>query len=148
MAAIWASAESRFMTSAMAADGPQQVRDMIDTPQAYLCVGSIDREDIAVGGRFIAWTSLEDHTPKPGACHLSLIAVRPDSQRQGHGLVLVLVQHLLGTAVEAGYTEASLFVRDNNIAAITLYERLGFTPTGLTRVNAADHRTLQMKRSL
>lgn len=52
------------------------------------------------------------------------IAVRPEHRRQGHGQHLLMA--LLQTAKQRGCSIAMLEVSINNIAAIQLYERVGF----------------------
>jgi ribosomal-protein-alanine N-acetyltransferase len=56
--------------------------------------------------------------------HINTLAVAPAARRQG--LATTLLEHVLGEAVEAGATRATLEVRASNLAAINLYERLGF----------------------
>lgn len=52
------------------------------------------------------------------------IAVRPDRRREGIGQLLL--DALLETARERGCAEALLEVRDDNAAAIAMYEAVGF----------------------
>lgn len=56
--------------------------------------------------------------------HINTLAVAPAARRQG--LATTLLEHVLGEAVAAGATRATLEVRASNLAAINLYERLGF----------------------
>jgi [ribosomal protein S18]-alanine N-acetyltransferase len=56
--------------------------------------------------------------------HINTLAVAPAARRQG--LATTLLEHVLGDAVAAGATKATLEVRASNLAAINLYERLGF----------------------
>ena len=56
--------------------------------------------------------------------HINTLAVAPAARRQG--LATTLLEHVLGEAVAAGATKATLEVRASNLAAINLYERLGF----------------------
>jgi [ribosomal protein S18]-alanine N-acetyltransferase len=56
--------------------------------------------------------------------HINTLAVSPAARRQG--LATALLEHVLGEAVAAGATKATLEVRASNSAALHLYERLGF----------------------
>jgi [ribosomal protein S18]-alanine N-acetyltransferase len=61
-----------------------------------------------------------------GELHITTIAVRPEYRRRGHARALI------GAAL-AAYPNASnvhLEVRPTNVAAIALYESLGFLETG------------------
>lgn len=56
--------------------------------------------------------------------HVTTVAVDPDERRKGYGELLVA--ELLGQAVQAGMTRATLEVRVSNLAATKLYEKFGF----------------------
>ena len=56
--------------------------------------------------------------------HINTLAVAPAARRQG--LATALLEHVLAEAVRAGATKATLEVRASNLAALALYERLGF----------------------
>ncbi len=57
------------------------------------------------------------------------IAVAPD--QRGRGIALALMECAIGLAVEKGAELLALEVRSTNIAAIKLYERLGFERVGI-----------------
>ncbi len=57
------------------------------------------------------------------------VVVDPDARRRGYGRRIV--GHLLRMAVAAGATHATLEVRVGNVAAIGLYEGLGFVRDGV-----------------
>ena len=89
-------------------------------------------KDTAVGvcavdktGRVIAYggmlTVLDEGEITNIACH-------PDARRQGLGEAITSA--LLSFGKERGITRFSLEVRESNIAAISLYEKLGFTVAG------------------
>lgn len=63
--------------------------------------------------------------------HLLTIAVRPD--RQGQGLGLKLLQHLLEQARARGAMECFLELRASNQSAYRLYEGYGFNEIGRRR---------------
>ena len=59
--------------------------------------------------------------------HINTIAVAPAHRRRG--LATTLLRHVLGDAAARGVTRATLEVRASNVAALQLYERLGFRVT-------------------
>lgn len=63
-----------------------------------------------------------------GETHILNICVDPDLQ--GRGLGRMLLQHLLDLSVEYGARVALLEVRPSNVAAIALYESMGFSEVG------------------
>jgi [ribosomal protein S18]-alanine N-acetyltransferase len=63
------------------------------------------------------------------SAHLNLLAVTPDSRRQGLGRQLL--DWLLASALEAGIGDVNLEVRSSNAAALAFYETLGFRRQGV-----------------
>ena len=61
-----------------------------------------------------------------GELHITTIAVRPEYRRRGHARAMI------GAALAAypNTTQVHLEVRPNNVAALALYESLGFRKTG------------------
>jgi GNAT superfamily N-acetyltransferase len=80
--------------------------------------------------------------------HLGGMWVAPEARQQGCGRALF--DAVVAWARERGFTGLALWVTEGNKAAITLYERLGFTPTG--RRDRLPHGSglaiLEMERSL
>ena len=66
----------------------------------------------------------------PSLLHISMVFVRPDEQRSGVGLPLIL--HILGVARSLGYERVGVWTAEENRPARGLYERAGMTPTGKT----------------
>jgi ribosomal protein S18 acetylase RimI-like enzyme len=64
----------------------------------------------------------------PSLLHISMVFVRPDAQRTGVGLPLVL--HILDVARSLGYERVGVWTARENRAARGLYERAGMTLTG------------------
>ena len=60
--------------------------------------------------------------------HILTIAVRPEHQGQGIGRWLLL--HLIDEARQSGCNAIALEVRPSNVAALGLYEKLGFALIG------------------
>src|SRR5712692_4543727 len=87
-----------------------------DNPDTFLVL-TLNNEIVAYG----VVDHWEDHD------HLISIAVRPDSRRKGFGEILLV-------ALEKRLSKErplKLEVRQNNLAAIHLYSKMGFTKTGL-----------------
>jgi ribosomal-protein-alanine N-acetyltransferase len=61
--------------------------------------------------------------------HINTIAVDPARRRQG--LATRLMHHIFADAAAAGALRATLEVRRSNVAALALYERLGFAVAGV-----------------
>ena len=57
------------------------------------------------------------------------VAVSPN--QQGRGIARMLLEHAFSLAVEKGAETMSLEVRASNLAAISLYEKLGFVRVGV-----------------
>jgi ribosomal-protein-alanine N-acetyltransferase len=57
------------------------------------------------------------------------IAVAPD--QRGSGLARLLMEHAISLALEKGAEVMALEVRETNVAAIALYEKLGFKRVGV-----------------
>ena len=66
-----------------------------------------------------------------GEAHVLNVCVRDEFRTVGFGRRLL--EHLIERAAAAGVTEASLEVRPSNLAAIRLYQRLGFEQIGIRR---------------
>lgn len=56
--------------------------------------------------------------------HINTLAVEQSMRRQG--LAIALLEHVLADVTADGATQATLEVRRSNVAALRLYERLGF----------------------
>ncbi len=66
----------------------------------------------------------------PSLLHISMVFVRPDAQRTGVGLPLLL--HILAVARSLGYERVDVWTARENRPARGLYERAGMTLTGKT----------------
>lgn len=61
---------------------------------------------------------------------------RPDARGKGHATACI--QQVIAWARESGATEIRLCATDTNEAARRVYDRLGFTPTGMTEPLPSD----------
>lgn len=66
-----------------------------------------------------------------GEAHILNLCVR--ETMRGRGIGRTLLRQLLDLAAEAGVEDAFLEVRPSNLAAIRLYQSLGFVPVGVRR---------------
>ena len=66
----------------------------------------------------------------PSLLHISMVFVRPDAQRTGVGLPLVL--HIFEVARLLGYERVDVWTAQDNHPARGLYERAGMALTGKT----------------
>jgi ribosomal protein S18 acetylase RimI-like enzyme len=64
----------------------------------------------------------------PGLCHLTGLAVRPESQRSGIGSALL--DTALREAADRDATRVTLWTAEDNAAAQRLFVSRGFAPTG------------------
>ena len=79
-----------------------------------------------------------------GELHITTIAVRPEYRRRGHA------RSLIGAALAAypNATQVHLEVRPTNVAALALYESLGFRETGRRPRYYGDEDALLMTLNL
>lgn len=110
--------------------GPERtarIRAKLSAPDALPFVASrpgIVGMALAEPGRFDNGTG----EPDPSLLHISMVFVRPTSQRTGVGLPLVL--HILDVARSLGYQRVGVWTARENSPARRLYERAGMTLTG------------------
>ncbi len=77
--------------------------------------------------------------PEPGLAHVTMVAVRPDLWGRGYGESVL--RHAVERAARQGYRRAQLWTPANNSRARSLYERLGWKPSGRQR-HTEDHELL------
>ena len=96
--------------------------ELSKNPAAHLMVADLDEDgQQAVIGFIGCWIIVDE-------VHISTLAVHPDHRRQGVGerLLLEMLDYVLSKGVET----ASLEVRESNQAAISLYQKHGFSIEG------------------
>lgn len=79
------------------------------------------------GGQVVGNVSLR-RAASPGGWMIGNVVVRPDRQRRGIGRALM--EAALGEIEKGGGAWAGLEVREDNAAALRLYEGMGFEPIG------------------
>ena len=72
-----------------------------------------------------------------GEAHITNIAVRPDRRGMGYGEMVT--RELIQLAADSGMTCMSLEVRKSNVAAQSLYKKLGFVEVGCRKKYYADN---------
>lgn len=100
----------------------------IDHRHGHFLVALVKGEVVAYGG---VWLVIDE-------AHVITIAVAESQRRQGIARKLMI--ELLEHAKERGIQCASLEVRASNVAAITLYERLGFVETNKRKAYYPDNK--------
>jgi ribosomal protein S18 acetylase RimI-like enzyme len=115
-------------------EAEQQVHRRLADPAAFAVLA----DD---GGELVAMTLVlqaldqdgASPDPLPGLAHVSMVAVHPDRCGQGlAALVLNVAQH---DARKRGFTRAQLWTHETNRRAQRLYERLGWTASGRTKID-------------
>ena len=86
-------------------------------------IASSDQQDVGM-------VRCVPHNEKPGCAFLISLWVVPEARKSGAGVLLV--QSVIDWATQKGYKDLSLDVANDNAAAIALYEKLLFLPTGKT----------------
>jgi RimJ/RimL family protein N-acetyltransferase len=81
---------------------------------------------------------------------VEVVSVWVDPAWRGRGLATALIEPVIAWAVANGATRATLWVHDQNEAAIRVYERLGFERTDRRQIfgTAGDRVRFMMTRSL
>lgn len=112
--AFWITADQEEATTA------DQWRDRLSAPDMAMFVACGNGDvGLSVGAR---------HSRYQTDAVLTALWVAPEAR--GHGIAEELIQAVLAWARAAGYLRLRLDVADTNAAALRLYDKLGFTPTG------------------
>ena len=97
----------------------QQWRSELEDPRR-LCLG-LALDEKVLSGVACGWLVVDE-------LHITVLAVDPDERQRGHGRRLLTA--LLQRARQDGAAYATLEVRCDNIAALSLYHRFGFKTAG------------------
>jgi len=98
----------------------------IDSPNSTLIIlqlrdDQFESDEVQIIGMGCLWSIIEE-------AHITLLGIHPDYRRQGLGQLLLFT--LLEDAIARQLKWATLEVNENNIAAIELYQKLGFQVAG------------------
>ena len=88
----------------------------------YLCHVLVD------AGQLLGYTVI---MVAVGECHILNICIEPE--QHGKGLGRMMLRHALETAIDHGAEHSYLEVRPSNIAAIRLYESMGYRQIGVRK---------------
>lgn len=95
--------------------------ELSETEQRLYLVAEVEGQIIGYAG---AWLVLDEG-------QITNIAIHPDFRREGYGVMLT--RKLIRELFKRGMNEIFLEVRISNIAALTMYRRLGLTVKGLRK---------------
>ena len=113
---------------------------LLEAPPLPL-VGRVVRESIAAGvprvvaiveDGVVGWCDVMPDS-RPASRHVGVLGMGVVREHRGRGVGAALLTSALAAAREAGLTRVELTVREDNAAAIRLYERFGFVHEGLKR---------------
>lgn len=118
------------------AEAEADVRRRLSDPAAFAVLGEQDGEPVAMA---LVLQALDkegaSQDPIPGLAHISMVAAHPT--RWGRGLAARVLSQAQADARERGFTHAQLWTHETNRRAQRLYERLGWTASGRTKID--DH---------
>lgn len=129
------------------AEGERQVRHRLADASSFAVLVEDDGELVAMA--FVLQALAQDgasRDPLPGLAHVSMIAVHPD--RWGQRLGALVMDRTQLEARERGFSRAQLWTHATNRRAQRLYERLGWTASGRTKVDDHGDRILHYVREL
>lgn len=111
-----------------AAWSERSFRNEFDNPHGDFRVAIVRSKVVGFAG---VWDVIDE-------AHVTTIAISPEYRRQGIGNLLMI--ELLNRARERGMTCSTLEVRESNVAAISLYEALGFKRCAVRKNYYPDNR--------
>ncbi len=99
------------------------------------------------GGEVVGWCDIRRH-PRPIYAHAGILGMGLLQPFRGKGIGTRLIRTGLAAAKAASMTRVELSVRENNLSAIALYQKVGFVVEGLSRnavkVDGAYENVIQM----
>ena len=105
-------------------------------PDDFIVVGEGDHGFVAMAGAF-------SRAETPSIRNLYGMWVAPETR--GSGVGERLVGAIIGWSEEVGAGEVRLWVVESNLAAVRLYEKAGFTPTGETQALPSNPELVEMR---
>lgn len=150
LADLWVTARRARRETAGTASGPvdpgdegsiEAARSEVDERLADDgCVAVLAEDDQGTAAMSVAVPARADDGASPdllpGLLHISMVAVRPD--RWGGGLGEVVLSVVQDEARRHGFTAAQLWTQDSNARGRRLYERMGWKPSGRTKVDEGE----------
>jgi GNAT superfamily N-acetyltransferase len=117
-------------------EAEQQVRARLADAASFVVLAEDAGEPVAMA--LVVQALAQDGAspdPVPGLAHVTMVAVDPG--RWGQQLGAVVVDQAESEARDRGYVQAQLWTHESNRRAQRLYERLGWTASGRTKID--DH---------
>jgi L-amino acid N-acyltransferase YncA len=85
------------------------------------------------GGKVVGWCDVMTVSERPVHAHAGFITIGIVEEHRGRGLGRLLIAAAIDAAKKKGLTRLELIVREENLAAVTLYKKMGFEIEGLKR---------------
>jgi ribosomal protein S18 acetylase RimI-like enzyme len=129
------------------AEAELQVRSGLADAASFVVLVEDDGELVAMA--LVVQALAQDgasRDPLPGLAHVSMIAVHPG--RWGQRLGALVMDRAQLEARERGFSRAQLWTHVTNRRAQRLYERLGWTASGRTKIDDHGERILHYVREL
>jgi len=134
---VWTRAShARRSTSTVAESLPTLIAGRMADPSAWFIVARSGKQTVGCAHGMPARENDGEGDVIPGMMHLSLVAVEPSHWR--HGIGRKLTEKALEIAHDRGFTSVQLWTQRTNVAAITLYESLGFRQTGREKMDQGE----------
>jgi ribosomal-protein-alanine acetyltransferase len=109
----------------------------------YNAIGLAARVNGEIAGFIIARTDIERNMP---AAHILTIDIEPSHRRKG--IAQKLLHEIETIFKERGLRECRLEVREDNVAALNLYQKLGYEKAGKLKKYYGDAHGLYLKKTL